>query len=101
MGEKSYLIRYGVMSHVGRFPALPTCDHSLERGQLVVIQTDRGLELGEVLIATDGKAAPPGNRPTTLRLTRMATTRCRMFHRARPTCCAPPALTTYLVRGAP
>ena len=56
MGEKSYLIRYGVMSHVGRFPALPTCDRSLERGQLVVIQTERGLELGEVLIATDGKA---------------------------------------------
>jgi PSP1 C-terminal conserved region len=58
MGEKSYLIRYGVMSHVGRFPAVPTCEESLERGQLVVIQTDRGLELGEVLIATDGKAVP-------------------------------------------
>lgn len=63
MGEKSYLIRYGVMSHVGRFPALPTCDQSLERGQVVVIQTDRGLELGEVLIATDGKAAPLGTGP--------------------------------------
>jgi hypothetical protein len=63
VGEQSYLIRYGVMSHVGRFPAVPTCDRSLERGQLVVIQTDRGLELGEVLIATDGKAAPPGNSP--------------------------------------
>ena len=60
MGEKSYLIRYGVMSHVGRFPALPTCDRSLERGQLVVIQTDRGLELGEVLIATDGQSATHG-----------------------------------------
>src|SRR5271156_5341123 len=57
VGEKSYLIRYGVMSHVGRFPVLPTCDRSLERGQLVVIQTDRGLELGEVLIATDGQSA--------------------------------------------
>jgi hypothetical protein len=63
VGEESYLIRYGVMSHVGRFPALPTCEHSLERGQLVVIQTDRGLELGEVLIATNGTAALPGNRP--------------------------------------
>ncbi len=56
MGEKSYLIRYGVMSHVGRFRALPTCEQSLERGQPVVIQTDRGLEMGEVLIATDGTA---------------------------------------------
>jgi PSP1 C-terminal conserved region len=63
VGEKSYLIRYGVMSHVGRFPAHPSCDRSLERGQLVVIQTDRGVELGEVLIATDGMAAPPGNSP--------------------------------------
>jgi len=58
VGEKSYLIRYGVMSHVGRFPAISTCDESFDRGQLVVIQTDRGLELGEVLIATNGKAAP-------------------------------------------
>jgi hypothetical protein len=57
VGEQSYLIRYGVMSHVGRFPALPTCDQSFERGQLVVIQTDRGLELGEVLIATDSRPA--------------------------------------------
>ena len=58
MGEHSYLIRYGVMSHVGRFSALPARDTSLERGQLVVIQTDRGVELGEVLIALDGQSAP-------------------------------------------
>ena len=85
MGEKSYLIRYGVMSHVGRFPALPTCDQSLERGQLVVIQTDRGLELGEVLIATDGTATHPGNRPDDANgSARMAMTRCRHVSPSSP-----------------
>jgi hypothetical protein len=63
--NRSYLIRYGVMRHVGRFSALAVRDSSLERGQLVVIQTARGVELGEVLIAVDGKSAPapdlPGN----------------------------------------
>ena len=58
VGDHSYLIRYGVMSHVGRFSAVPVRDTSLERGQLVVIQTDRGVELGEVLIALDGQSAP-------------------------------------------
>jgi len=63
VGELSYLIRYGVMSHVGRFSALPMCDTIFERGQLVVIRTDRGVELGEVLIAVEGKTAAPGDRP--------------------------------------
>jgi len=58
VGDHSYLIRYGVMRHVGRFSAPPVRDRSLERGELVVIQTDRGVELGEVLIALDGKSAP-------------------------------------------
>ena len=61
MGDLSYLIRYGVMSHVGRFSAVPVRDTSLKRGQLVVIQTDRGVELGEVLIALDGKSSPAGD----------------------------------------
>jgi PSP1 C-terminal conserved region len=63
VGDHSYLIRYGVMRHVGRFPALSCGDRSLERGQLVVIQTNRGVELGEVLIALDGKSAPARNGP--------------------------------------
>jgi len=50
VGEHTYLIRYGVMSQVGRFTALPECDGRFERGQVVVIQSHRGLELGEVLI---------------------------------------------------
>jgi hypothetical protein len=51
------LIRYGVMAYVGRFWVAPECDSPLERGQSVVIQTDRGIELGEVLIPLDGSGA--------------------------------------------
>jgi hypothetical protein len=58
LSNYSYLIRYGAMKHVGRFSGMSHRDSSLERGQLVVIQTDRGVELGEVLIALDGKPAP-------------------------------------------
>ncbi|MFI5456112.1 MAG: PSP1 C-terminal domain-containing protein [Isosphaerales bacterium] len=88
MGERTYLIRYGVMSQVGRFTALPECDADIERGQVVVIQSHRGLELGEVLIPHDRSAtarsggdAPPArlagegsgpapsvDRPSVLRL---------------------------------
>ena len=54
--ERSYLIRYGVMSHVGRFPVPSIPERSLIRGQLVVLQTDRGVEMGEVLIATESQS---------------------------------------------
>jgi PSP1 C-terminal conserved region len=63
VGDHSYLIRYGVMRHVGRFSALPVREGLLERGQLVVIQTDRGVELGEVLIALDDKSTPARDLP--------------------------------------
>ncbi len=53
VGEPAYLIRYGVMGYVGRFRASPDGIGPLERGQSVVIQTDRGVELGEVLIPLD------------------------------------------------
>lgn len=43
------------MSHVARFSALCADGASLERGQLVVVQTDRGIELGEVLLVLDGR----------------------------------------------
>jgi PSP1 C-terminal conserved region len=88
VGEHTYLIRYGVMSQVGRFTALPECDTPFERGQVVVIQSHRGLELGEVLIphnspspahsggddppdrpaGEDSGPAPSVDRPRVLRL---------------------------------
>jgi hypothetical protein len=45
------LVRYGLMGHVGRFPFESAAGESLERGQAVVVRTDRGLELGEVLVS--------------------------------------------------
>ena len=60
MSEPAYLIRYGVMGYVARFRASSGCGGSLERGQAVVIQTDRGIELGEVLVNLD----EPGLAPT-------------------------------------
>ena len=64
MSQHTYLIRYGVMGHVGRFPAIAECDSPFARGQLVVIQSDRGQELGEVLVTVDGKAVPGENGTT-------------------------------------
>lgn len=64
MTESAYLIRYGVMGYVGRFRAAPECAGPLDRGQTVVIESDRGVELGEVLIALDdaGAARAPEQR---------------------------------------
>lgn len=68
MGEHGYLIRYGVMGYVSRFRAAPECDRPLGRGQAVVIQSDRGLELGEVLLPLEGTAsAPPVDRQRVIR----------------------------------
>jgi hypothetical protein len=68
LSEHAYLIRYGVMGHVARFRASPECGGSLARGQAVVIQTDRGIELGEVLVRLDEPtASPPIGRQSVLR----------------------------------
>ncbi len=55
--DPAYLIRYGVMSYVGRFRPAEECRARLERGQSVVIKTERGVELGEVLLALDEAGA--------------------------------------------
>jgi uncharacterized membrane protein YgcG len=57
VADSAYLIRYGVMGYVGRFRAAPECGGPLDRGQAVVIQTDRGVELGQVLIPLDEAGA--------------------------------------------
>ena len=58
--DPSYLVRYGLMGHVGWFSLDPETDQVPQRGQTVVIRTDRGLELGEVLARL---AASSSNRP--------------------------------------
>ena len=57
MGDPAYLIRYGVMGYVGRFRVSPECGGPLDRGQTVVIQSERGVELGEVLVPLDEAGA--------------------------------------------
>ena len=58
--DPAYLVRYGLMGHVGRFPLDlgRRLETKIERGQAVVILTDRGVELGEVLVAP-GRSSPP------------------------------------------
>ena len=58
--DPSYLVRYGLMGHVGRFSLDPETDQVPQRGQTVVIRTDRGLEVGEVLAPL---AASPSTSP--------------------------------------
>jgi hypothetical protein len=62
VGELTYLIRYGVMGHVGRFRAFPQPGAAPARGEIVVIQSDWGIELGEILIRLDETTAPGENR---------------------------------------
>lgn len=57
------LIRYGVMGHVGTFALDPDIATVPRRGQTVVIRSDRGLELGEILLLLDepeDSPHPPG-----------------------------------------
>ncbi|HEX8201666.1 MAG TPA: PSP1 C-terminal domain-containing protein [Isosphaeraceae bacterium] len=52
--EHAFLIRYGLMRHVGRF--LAETD-AYDRGQVVVIRSRRGTELGEILLALSASEA--------------------------------------------
>jgi PSP1 C-terminal conserved region len=55
VGEHSYLVRYGLMANVARFHAGPDLDDQVfERDDLVVIVTQRGLEIGEILTRQEG-----------------------------------------------
>ena len=60
MVEPTYLIRYGVMGRVGQFRGLPGCGGPFDRGRAVVIQSHRGMELGEVLLRLDDETAARG-----------------------------------------
>jgi hypothetical protein len=44
--DATYLVRYGLMAHIGRFAADAS---DFARGQVVVVRSHRGTELGEVL----------------------------------------------------
>lgn len=57
MDDSTYLVRYGLMHQIGRFQASPTI-RGLDRGEVVVIQTPRGLELGTTLALQKASASP-------------------------------------------
>src|SRR5262245_39814349 len=50
---QSYVVRYGRMRFLGDFSGLPGQDHP--RGQPVVVRSDRGTELGEVLCPSSAR----------------------------------------------
>src|SRR5260221_665674 len=52
-----YLVHHGAGGHLGRFRAAKSA--TFTRGDTVVVRGLRGLELGEVLCAAEGKAALP------------------------------------------
>jgi hypothetical protein len=66
-GSLTYLICYGLMGNIGHFRASAELGAGSRRGQAVVIRSTRGVELGEVLTASDdpdlpdskSKIAPP------------------------------------------
>jgi len=53
---QTYLVRYGVMGHVGRFSGPVDSVVHLQRGQYVVIESERGVELGEVLTMVEASS---------------------------------------------
>ena len=55
-GIHRHLIRYGTMGWVGVFGTIEQVD--CQRGDPVIIQTNRGRELGETLMATDNGSMP-------------------------------------------
>jgi cell fate regulator YaaT (PSP1 superfamily) len=69
--SSSFVIRYGQMRNLGEF-ADPG-GQAYPRGRRVVVQTDRGTELGEVLCAATGEAAAYLENPTRGAIVREAT----------------------------
>src|SRR5947209_6964253 len=57
MTPAEYLVHHGAGGHLGRFRAVASA--AFARGDAVVVRGLRGLELGEVLCAAEGKAALP------------------------------------------
>ncbi len=54
--ERRYLVRFGVMGHLGRFVAPDPVDYSLR--ERVVVRTSRGMEAGEIMVSE--RQATPG-----------------------------------------
>ena len=59
---KTFVVRYGRMRFLGEFRGLEGQEHP--RGQAVVVQSDRGVELGEVLAEATDRTAEFLDRPS-------------------------------------
>jgi cell fate regulator YaaT (PSP1 superfamily) len=53
---QQYVVRYGRMRSLGEFRSLPELDHA--RGEQVLIRTERGTEVGEVLCPVSARTTP-------------------------------------------
>ncbi len=69
MGQ-SYIVRYGQMRLLGEFEGLAGQDHP--RGQRVILRTDRGTELGEVLCPSSDRTAHFLENPSRGEILRLA-----------------------------
>jgi cell fate regulator YaaT (PSP1 superfamily) len=58
----AYIVRHGVMRFLGEFQVSPGAEFA--RGQEVVVRTDRGLEVGEVLCESNPRALEALSEPT-------------------------------------
>ncbi len=68
---QTYVVRYGRMRFLGECTGLADLDHS--RGQQVVIRSDRGTELGEVLCVASDRTAKFLPNPVQGEILRLAT----------------------------
>lgn len=62
MADVSYIVRHGLMRFLGEFA--PQGDALYRRGQTVVVQSERGLELAEVLCPADDQSRRLLSEPT-------------------------------------
>ena len=68
---QTYVVRYGRMRFLGEYNGLPEQDHA--RGQQVVVRSDRGTELGEVLCPVTERTARFMPNPAQGEILRLAT----------------------------
>src|SRR4051794_31493253 len=67
----NYVVRHGSMRFLGEFE--PTPEAAYPRGEVVVIRTERGLELGEVLCEASKQAIDYLSEPTKGQIVRAMT----------------------------
>jgi cell fate regulator YaaT (PSP1 superfamily) len=68
---QTYVVRYGRMRFLGEYTGLPNHEHS--RGQQVVVRSDRGTELGELLCPATERTARFLPNPAQGEILRLAT----------------------------